>query len=136
MVSVTRFATPSAFMSYCGLVPSEYSTGESRRQGRLTKAGNAHLRRVLVESAWHYRYTPGVRRKLRDRISELPPEVQRIAWEAQNRLHGKYKHLLQRGKHKSKLAAAIARELAGFVWAIAQVMEEERKRANEAGVAS
>ncbi|MGV2948091.1 IS110 family transposase, partial [Acinetobacter sp. AGC35] len=89
-----------------------------------TKAGNAHLRRVLVESAHHYRHSPGVRRKLRERITGLPPEVQRIAWEAQNRLHRKYMTMLGRGKHRSKIVAAIARELAGFVWAIARAMEK------------
>lgn len=123
MVSVTRFASAPSFMSYCGLVPSEHSSGVSRIQGKLTKAGNAHLRRVLVEAAHHYRHSPGVRRKLRERISGLPPEVQRIAWEAQNRLHRKYMTMLGKGKHHSKIVAAIARELAGFVWGIAQALE-------------
>jgi transposase len=127
MVSVTRFASAASFMSYCGLVPSEHSSGESRIQGKLTKTGNTHLRRILVESAHHYRYSPGVRRKLRERISGLSPEVQRIAWEAQNRLHRKYMNMLGRGKHRSKIVAAIARELAGFVWAIARVLERDNR---------
>lgn len=126
MVSVTRFASAASFMSYCGLVPSEYSSGVSRIQGRLTKAGNAHLRRILVEAAHHYRHSPGVRRRLRDKISGLPPEVQRIAWEAQVRLHRKFKTMQGRGKHYSKIMAAIARELAGFVWAIAHTLEKEK----------
>ncbi|MBP2114416.1 transposase [Paenibacillus silagei] len=125
MVSVTRFASAPSFMSYCGLVPSEHSSGVSRSQGKLTKAGNAHLRRVLIEAAHHYRHSPGVRRKLRERISGLPPEVQRMAFEAQNRLHRKYMTMLGKGKHKSKIVAAIARELAGFVWAIACVLEKK-----------
>ncbi|MEK4005251.1 IS110 family transposase [Paenibacillus sp. FSL H3-0333] len=128
MVSVTRFASAPSFMSYCGLVPSEHSSGVSRSQGKLTKAGNAHLRRVLVEAAHHYRHSPGVRRKLRERISGLPPEVQRMAFEAQNRLHRKYMTMLGKGKHKSKIVAAIARELAGFVWAIACVLEKKDDR--------
>lgn len=129
LMDVSRFAHPGFFMGYCGLVPSEYSTGDSRRQGKITKAGNAHLRRVLVESAWSYRHTPGIRRKLRDRISGLPPEVQAIAWEAQNRLHKKYKSMLRKGKHKGTITAAIARELAGFVWAIAKEVESRQLQA-------
>lgn len=116
-------------MSYCGLVPSEDSTGESRRQGKITKAGNAHLRRILVESAWSYRYSPAVRRKMRERINGLAPEVQSIAWEAQNRLHHKYKGMMHKGKLKGHIAVAIARELAGFVWAIAKEMEKVQQKA-------
>lgn len=120
MFCASRFSHPTYFMSYCGLVPSENSSGDSRWQGRITKAGNAHLRRVLIESAWSYRYSPGVRKRLRKRLDGLPPEVQAIAWEAQIRLHKKYKTMMRMGKHKGAVAAAIARELAGFVWAIAQ----------------
>jgi transposase len=125
IASITRFARPTSFMSYCGLVTREYSSGDSRWQGRITKAGNAHLRRVLVEAAWSYRHTPGIRRKIRDRIAGLPPEIQAIAWTAQNRLHKKYKSLMVRGKHKGCIAVAIARELAGFVWAIAKEIERQ-----------
>jgi transposase len=121
--TISRFPSASAFMSYCGLVPSERSSGETRWQGRLTKAGNAHLRRVLVESAWSYRYSPAVKRKMRERVTGLPSEIQSIAWHAQQRLHRKYRSMMRKGKHKGTLAAALARELAGFVWAIAKEVE-------------
>lgn len=114
-------------MSYCGLVPSESSSGNSQWRGRITKAGNAHLRRILVEAAWSYRYSPIVARKMRERTTGLPPEVQLISWTAQNRLHKKYKNMLRMGKHKGTIAAAIARELAGFVWAIAKEMEKTQQ---------
>lgn len=129
--TISRFPSASAFMSYCGLVPSERSSGETRWQGRLTKAGNAHLRRVLVESAWSYRYSPAVKRKMRERVTGLPSEIQSIAWNAQQRLHRKYRSMMRKGKHKGTLAAALARELAGFVWSIAKEVErlEQQKKA-------
>jgi transposase len=127
--SISRFSHPSSFMSYCGLVPSERSTGDSRWLGKITKAGNAHLRRVLVESAWSYRYSPAVQRRMRERITGLSPEVQAIAWEAQHRLHKKYKSMMRMGKHKGAIGAAIARELAGFVWAIAKELEKKQQKA-------
>lgn len=123
IASIARFAQPTSFMSYCGLVPSEYSSGDSRWQGRITKAGNAHLRRVLVEAAWSYRYSPAIRRKMGERIAGLPPQIQAIAWTAQNRLNKKYKSMMYKGKHKGCIVTAIARELAGFAWAIAKELE-------------
>jgi transposase len=129
IASISRFGHAGAFMSYCGLVTREHSSGESRWQGRITKAGNAHLRRVLVEAAWSYRHTPAIRRKMGERITGLPPEIQAIAWAAQNRLHKKYKSMMYKGKHKGCIAAAIARELAGFVWAIAKELEQLQIRA-------
>ncbi|MBU5445205.1 IS110 family transposase [Paenibacillus sp. MSJ-34] len=128
---ITRFPSAGSFMSYCGLVPSESSSGVSRWQGNITKAGNAHLRRVLVESAWHYRHPPGIRKKLRERMPDLPPGVQAIAWEAQSRLYKKCKGLQRRGKHSGCVITSIARELAGFVWAIARELEKQ-KQANVA----
>lgn len=127
IMSITRFRSASSFMSYCGLVPSESSSGETRNQGSITKAGNAHIRRVLIESAWSYRYSPAVKRKMRERISGLPPEVQAIAWSAQQRLHKKYKVLMRKGKQRGTIAVAIARELAGFVWAIAIEIEKKQQ---------
>ncbi len=124
-----RFAHPRYVMSYSGLVPRERSTGDSRWQGGLTKAGNSHLRRVLVESAWSYRYTPGVRRALRERLTGLPPGIEAISWEAQVRLHKKYKMMMRQGKHKGVITAAVARELVGFVWAIAQELNKNEKTA-------
>ncbi|MDF2938453.1 MAG: family transposase [Paenibacillaceae bacterium] len=123
VMDMTRFPTAGSFMSYCGLVPSENSTGDSRRQGKITKAGNAHLRRVLVEAAWSYRYTPSIKRKMRERIEGLPPSIQAIAWSAQHRLHKVYKSMMWKGKPKGTMVVAIARELAGFVWALAREME-------------
>jgi transposase len=127
--TISRFPNPTSFMSYCALVPSESSTGDSRWQGKITKAGNAHLRRVLVESAWSYRHSPSVKRTMRERIAGLPPEIQAIAWEAQNRLHKKYKSMMRIGKHKGAITVAIARELAGFVWAIAKEIEKTQQKA-------
>jgi len=129
MIHAPRFPSPTHFMSYCGLVPSERSTGDSRRQGSITKAGNAHLRRVLVESSWSYRYSPAIKKKMRERISGLPPQIQAIAWEAQHRLHKKYKRMMRMGKPKGTIMVAIARELAGFVWAIATEMENMQRKA-------
>lgn len=128
IASASRFRAPGSFMSYCGLVPSEYSSGNSRWQGRITKAGNAHLRRVLVEAAWSYRYSPAIRRKMGERIAGLPTEIQSIAWTAQNRLNRKYKSMMHKGKHKGCIVTAIARELAGFVWAIAHELEKLQLR--------
>ncbi|KIL35080.1 transposase [Cohnella kolymensis] len=124
VASISRFGYSTSFMSYCGLVPSEYSSGDSRWQGRITKAGNAHLRRVLVEAAWSYRYSPAIRRKMAERMTGLPAEIQAVAWTAQNRLHRKYKSMMYKGKHKGCIVTAIARELAGFVWAIAKELEK------------
>lgn len=119
----SRFSDPGKAMSYAGLVPSENSTGQTTRRGSLTKAGNAHLRRVLIEAAWSYRHKPGVKGDLKKRLEHLPPEVQRISWKAQTRLHHKYMELvMQRRKHPNVAIAAIARELLGFLWAAAQVV--------------
>jgi transposase len=126
---ISRFPHPKFLMGYSGLIPSESSTGDSRWQGKITRAGNTHLRRVLVESAWSYRHSPAIKRKMRERIQGLPPEVQAIAWDAQNRLHKKYKSMLRQGKHKGTICAAVARELIGFVWAIARELEVKKAAA-------
>ena len=104
-------------MAYLGLVPSEYSSGETQRRGALTKAGNTHARRVLVEAAWHYRHRPTVGRALASRSQAQPDEVVGHAWRAQQRLHRRYHRLAGRGKVKQQVNTAIARELTGFVWA-------------------
>lgn len=122
-----RFTHPRLLMSYAGLVPRESSTGGSRWQGGITKVGNNHIRRVLVESAWSYRHTPGVRRRIREKLRGLSPEIQAISWEAQNRLHKKYKRMLGKGKHKGTIVTSIARELLGFVWAIAIEVEKQKQ---------
>jgi transposase len=115
-----RFHSASQFMSYVGLVPSEHSTGKRRRQGAITRCGNGYLRRILVEAAWHYRHRPLMSKELRRRNKGLAPGVQRIAWEAQKRLNQRLYHLIHKGKSVQKSIVALARELAGFIWAIGQ----------------
>jgi transposase len=112
-----RFASAQAFMGYCGLVPSEYSSGERTRRGRITKAGNAHLRRQLVESAWAYRHHPGVTDRMRRRHDGLERETVVRAWGAQLRLCSRFRRLAARKDSRAVVATAIARELAGFLWA-------------------
>jgi len=115
-----RFASAGQFMSYVGLVPSEDSTGQRRRQGRITRCGNGHLRRILVETAWHYRHVPRLSQELRRRSQGVADGVRRLAWEAQQRLHKRLYHLLHAGKSPQKAIIAVARELAGFIWAVGQ----------------
>lgn len=115
-----RFAKATDFMSYTGLVPSEHSSGLTRRQGPITKTGNAHVRRALIESAWHYRRQPRMSKALRKRSVDLPSEICAIAWKAQKRLHNRFGRLVARGKASPEAVTAVARELAGFVWAISQ----------------
>ena len=116
---VTRFDSPRQLMAYLGLVPSEHSSGTTRRQGPITKAGNGHVRRVLIESAWSYRFPARKTRCIERRAERCSPPVQAIAWEAQKRLCGRYRHLIEAGKAKNQVTTAVARELAGFIWAIA-----------------
>jgi transposase len=104
-------------MGFCGLVPSEYSSGNRVHRGRLTKAGNAHLRAQLVESAWSYQHRPAVGVELARRQHGLDPAVTARAWAAQQRLAGRFRRLAARKHTNSIVAAAIARELAGFLWA-------------------
>jgi transposase len=119
---LTRFDTPRKLMNYLGLTPSEYSSGERRRQGGITKAGNTHARRALVEGAWAYRYPAKVSRHLQLRLETLPAEVQAIGWKAQVRLCKRYRRLIARGKHANEVVVAIAREMAAFAWAIARIV--------------
>jgi len=113
-----RFESPRKLMAYVGLVPGEHSSGPKRRQGSITKAGNSAARRMLVEVAWHYQHSPRVSPIIAMRQDELPKAVTDIAWAAQLRLHGKFKRLVARRVMKTKAVVAVARELAGFVWAI------------------
>jgi transposase len=117
---LTRFDNPRQLMSYLGLTPSEYSSGERRRQGSITKAGNSHARRVLIEGAWAYRYPAKVSRHLQLRLERVPKTLQDISWKAQVRLCKRYRQLSARGKHANQVVVAIARELIAFMWAIAQ----------------
>jgi transposase len=115
---LARFAKPRQLMGYSGAVASEHSSGERIRRGGITKAGNAHLRRVIVEAAWAYRHRPAVGAALRKRQVTASAEVKEIAWKAQHRLHARYRALTGRGKCKQQVMTAIGRELLGFIWAI------------------
>ncbi len=119
---LTRFETPKKLMSYLGLTPSEYSSGAHRRQGGITKAGNGHARRALVEGAWAYRYPAKVSRHLQLRLEHVPAEARAIAWKTQLRLCKRYRLLSARGKHVNQVVVAIAREMAAFAWAIARTV--------------
>jgi transposase len=112
-----RFGRAAQMMGFVGLVPSEYSSGGHTHRGHITKAGNAHLRAQLVESAWSYQHRPYVGAEIAKRQGGLPPEVVARAWAAQLRLCGRFRHLAARKNTKSVVAAAVARELAGFLWA-------------------
>jgi transposase len=125
--TLSRFSNPRQLMGYSGLVSSEYSSGSKIRRGSLTKTGNAHLRRVVVEAAWAYRYRPWVGGPLAKRQRNLSQETKDIAWKAQWRLYSRYKKLEARGKNKLQIVAAIGRELLGFIWAIGVVAETQQK---------
>jgi transposase len=113
----TRFPDASAYMAFTGLIPSEHSSGASRHQGSITTAGNRHIRRVLVESAWAYRHAPAVRGKLRERLEGQSPEVAAYSWAAQVRLNTTYRRLAAK-KGSYTAVVATARELSGFVWGL------------------
>lgn len=115
-----RFKSAAHFMSYLGLTPSEHSSGGDVRRGRITKAGNPHMRRALIEAAWSARHRPARSHHMQLRLARVPTAVQDIAWKAQVRLHQRYCRLIARGKTKQTAIVAVARELAGFVWAIGQ----------------
>lgn len=115
----TRFQHPKKLMAYAGLVPKEYSSGASRKQGGITKSGNANLRWILDEIAWAYRYPAKIQGDLEKRQKGKSDYAQQKAWTAQKRLCKKYARLIARGKHSCKAVTAIARELCGFIWAIA-----------------
>lgn len=112
-----RFPRAHTFMGFTGLVPSEYSSGDSVHRGHITKAGNAHLRTQLIESAWAYQHRPALSAGLRTRQRGLPPQTVARSWAAQRRLCGRFRRLAARKNVKSVVATAIARELAGFLWA-------------------
>ena len=117
---LTRFAKPRQLMSFLGLHPSEYSTGEKRRLGGIAKTGNSHARRALVEGAWAYRFPARVSKQIQARQENLPEAVRDIAWRAQVRLCKRFQKMIARGKNANVAVTAIARELAAFMWAIAK----------------
>ncbi len=105
-------------MGYLGVVPSERSTGDSVRRGNITRAGNIRARRMLVESAWSYRFPARVSKEKQAKIEAAPGPVREIAWKAQTRLCGRFRTLTRNGKRSTIVATAIARELSAFIWAI------------------
>jgi transposase len=122
---MSRFESPRQLMAYLGLVPSEDSSGNRQKRGGITKTGNGHVRRVLVESSWSYRMPARKTAHLRRKAGKASEAVQAIAWKAQKRLCSRYWHLTQKGKLKVQACTAVARELAGFIWAISrEVMEK------------
>lgn len=116
---ITRFDNPRELMAYLGLVPSEHSSGRTRRQGAITRTGNGHVRRLLVEAAWNYRFPARRSRDIERRGAHTSVAVQAIAWAGQKRLCARYRYLLVAGKSANQVTVAVARELAGFIWAIA-----------------
>ena len=127
---IERFESPRALAAYLGLVPSLYASGESERRGKITKTGNGHIRRALVQAAWQYRHRPGVGPKLRARREGQPERVLSIAEQAQRRLTTRFLRLKARGKHSNKVVIAIARELVGFFWA---ALRDDRDAAPRSG---
>jgi len=113
-----RFRSARELMSYLGLVPSEHSSGERERRGSITKAGNRHVRRLLVEAAWHHRHRPAIPKELQNRRDGQPAQVIAIANRAQERLHARYRRMMARGKPHPKTIVAMARELVGYLWAV------------------
>lgn len=123
---VTRFDGPAELMSYVGLTPSERSSGSTRRRGSITKSGNAHIRRVLIESCWSYRYRAAWTPAIRKRAARASEAIRAIAWKAQKRLHHRYHRLTLRGKRAQVAVTAVAREALGFVWAIGMQVAREQ----------
>lgn len=127
--SFARFNHPGQLMAYAGLVPREHSSGATRRQGSITKAGNSHLRRVLGEAAWHARLRPNRSPALQKRQRGQSITIREHAWKAQHRLHDRYRRLGRRGKRSQVVVTAVARELLGFIWAIGVQREHELQHA-------
>ena len=125
---LSRFTRASQLMGYSGMGASEHSSGRRIRRGGMTKTGNAHLRRIVIEAAWAYRHRPAVGGTLRKRQATLSEEVKAIGWKAQLRLHARYRTLLGRGKCPQHVVAAVGRELLGFIWAIGITVEREQRR--------
>ena len=122
--ALRRFEHPRQLMTFLGLVPSERSTGDTRRQGGITETGNSSARKALVEAAWTYRHSAGVGTTHRRRQQQLLPQrVREIAWKAQSRLCARYRRLTAKGKRNTVVITAIAREIAAFLWAITREVE-------------
>ena len=119
---LTRFDSPRQLAAFVGLIPSEYSSGGSQRQGGITKAGNGRARRALIEAAWAYRHPAKVSLHIQQRIDHLPKPLQDLGWKAQVRLCKRFRRLVARGKHPNVAVTAVARELIAFMWAIAKAV--------------
>ena len=133
---ISRFDSPRQLMAFLGLVPSESSSGPNKRRGGITKTGNGHVRRLLIEAAWCYRFPARKSAPLQRRAERTSAQVQTIAWKAQKRLSARFRHLNDRGLMRVKISTAIARELSGFMWAIAcEVMGQQRSLVGD-GVAT
>ncbi len=126
---LSRFQSPCELMAYLGLVPSEDSTGDCVKRGPITKAGNRRARRMLVECAWSYQHPPRVGKDKQEKIAAAPRAVREIAWKAQSRLNRRYRALIRRGKLKTVAITAVAREFAGFIWAVARAATAARATA-------
>jgi transposase len=125
---ISRFDTARQLMGYSGAVPSEDSSGERKKRGGITKTGNAHLRRIVVEAAWSYRHRPAIGPGLRKRQEGVPEPIKEIAWKAQVRLSKRYARLTAAGKDQRKIVTAVGRELLGFIWAIGVKVETAGKQ--------
>jgi transposase len=123
--NVSRFTRARQLMAYGGIVASEDSSGQRIHRGKITKTGNAHLRRVVVEAAWAYRHRPAIGAALRKRQEPVSEKVKEISWKAQQRLHARYMKFILKGKNKGVVITAVARELLGFLWAIGRQAEAE-----------
>jgi transposase len=132
--SLSRFERPQQLMGYSGLVPREHSSGNRAQRGGITKTGNGHLRRVLVEAAWAYQHRPNVSGVILQRQKNLPldDEVKKMVWKAQQRLHKRYTALAARGKNKNQIVTTVGRELLGFIWAVAVRTERQQKQVTKA----
>jgi transposase len=130
---LSRFRNPRELMGYLGLVPSESSTGDTVKRGGITRAGNSRARRVLLESAWSYRHPPRVCREKQAKVAAAPKAAREIAWKAQVRLCRRYRALERKGKRRTVIATAIARELSAFIWAINREVMASRQRVTQLG---
>lgn len=127
---ITRFSSPRKLMAYLGLTPTEYSSGPRQRRGGITKAGNAFVRRILVEAAWHYRHRPHTGARLRKRRQGQPEWAIALADRAQSRLHRRQHHLINHNGKKSTVATvAVARELGGFIWGALITLDDRTRSA-------
>lgn len=122
---LSRFTHPAKLMGYLGLVPSEHSSGDRIKRGSITKTGNSHARRLLTEAAWNYRFKARIGRRAQERQESLDESIRGMAWKAQLRLCKRFESLNERGVQKNKVCVAVARELAGFVWAIGRAAAKE-----------